>query len=82
MRNGCLDWQKHQTMSLASFFDYRVDIHHIFPKAWCNNNDVDAAHRESIVNKTAISFSTKPQHRWAGSKPLHTNPGEEGSHLG
>ena len=34
MRNGCLDWQKHQPMSLASFFDYRVDIHHIFPKAW------------------------------------------------
>ena len=58
MRNGCLDWQKHQAMSLASFFDYRVDIHHIFPQAWCKKNDVDDARRESIVNKTAISFDT------------------------
>lgn len=58
MRNGALDWQKHKPMSLASFFDYRVDIHHIFPKAWCNKHDVDDARRESIVNKTAISFDT------------------------
>ena len=58
MRNGCLDWQRHKPMSLASFFDYRVDIHHIFPKAWCNKNNVDDARRESIVNKTAISSDT------------------------
>ena len=45
-------------MNLASFFDYRVDIHHIFPKAWCNQNRVDDLHRESIVNKTAISSDT------------------------
>ena len=59
MRNGCLDWQKHKTISLASFFDYSIDIHHIFPKSWCNqNDDVDDAQRESIVNKTAISYDT------------------------
>ena len=58
MRNGGLDWQKHQPMSLATFFDYRVDIHHIFPQHWCNNNGVDVVHRESIVNKTAISYAT------------------------
>ena len=58
MRNGGLDWQKHKPMSLASFFDYRVDIHHIFPQHWCNSNGVDVVHRESIVNKTAISYDT------------------------
>ena len=58
MREGCLDWQKHKPISFASFFDYHIDIHHIFPKAWCNKNDVDDARRESIVNKTAISFDT------------------------
>jgi hypothetical protein len=58
MRNGCLDWQKHKQMSLATFFDYRVDIHHIFPKAWCTKNGIDPARRESIINKTAISFDT------------------------
>lgn len=60
MRDGCLDWQKHKPISLASFFDYSIDIHHIFPQRWCNDpkNGVDDAHRESIVNKTAISYDT------------------------
>ena len=60
MRDGCLDWQKHKQISLASFFDYSIDIHHIFPQHWCNDprNRVDDAHRESIVNKTAISYDT------------------------
>lgn len=68
MREGCLDWQKHKPITLASFFDYRIDIHHIFPKAWCNKeeNGVDAARRESIVNKTAISFDTN---RSIGGRP-------------
>lgn len=66
MRNGALDWQKHKPMSLASFFDYRVDIHHIFPKAWCAKHEIDAARRESIVNKTAISFDTN---RSIGGRP-------------
>jgi hypothetical protein len=66
MRGGCLDWQKHKPISLASFFDYRVDIHHIFPKAWCDRNDIDVARRESIVNKTAISFDTN---RSIGGRP-------------
>jgi hypothetical protein len=58
MRSGGLDWQKHQLLDWASFFDYQVDIHHIFPHAWCEKNKIDDARRESIVNKTAISAST------------------------
>lgn len=45
-------------MNFATFLEYRFDIHHIFPKAWCEKHNIDAAHRESIVNKTAISSST------------------------
>ena len=60
MRDGCLDWQKAQQITYASFFDYRVDIHHIFPRAWCNDpkNEISANRRDCIVNKTAISRST------------------------
>jgi hypothetical protein len=58
MRSGCLDWQKHKDISMANFFDYRLDIHHIFPKAWCARRGVDTTKQESIVNKTAISFDT------------------------
>jgi hypothetical protein len=35
-----------------------VDIHHIFPKAWCDQNEIDNERRESIINKTAISAVT------------------------
>jgi hypothetical protein len=58
MRGGSLDWMKHQPMSYATFFDYQVDIHHIFPKAWCDKTGVAKVRRESIVNKTAISRPT------------------------
>jgi len=58
LREGAIDWQKHQKLDMATFFDHRIDIHHIFPKAWCNKAGVPAAQRESIVNKTAISAST------------------------
>lgn len=58
MRDGAKDWLKHESMDLASFFEYQVDIHHVFPKAWCAKNGVAEDRRESIVNKTAISRHT------------------------
>lgn len=58
MRSGCVDWVKHQPLQIATFFDYRIDIHHVFPKKWCSENQIPAAERESIVNKTALSFRT------------------------
>ena len=58
MQSDCLDWIKHQPMNMASFYGYKVDIHHIFPKDWCAKNGVDHNRQESIVNKTAISFDT------------------------
>jgi hypothetical protein len=58
MRNGCMDWVMQERMDYAAFFEYAVDIHHVFPKAWCDSNNVDPAQRESIVNKTAISAAT------------------------
>lgn len=58
MRSDCLDWVYRQPMGLASFFDYQVDIHHIFPKAWCDREGIDQDHRESIINKTPLSYAT------------------------
>ncbi|WP_111767146.1 DUF262 domain-containing protein [Nakamurella deserti] len=58
MQSDCLDWIKHQPMNMSSFFGYKIDIHHIFPKAWCAKNDIDHNRQESIVNKTAISYDT------------------------
>jgi len=58
MRRGCRDWIKNETINLATFFDQQVDIHHVFPKAWCERHEIDDARRESIVNKTPLSRST------------------------
>lgn len=58
MRGGGRDWAKNQPLNMATFFDFKVDIHHIFPKKWCETNEIDDLRRESIVNKTALSRQT------------------------
>ena len=58
MRDGCRDWMKNHALDMATFFNYKIDIHHIFPKAWCAKNEIDPLRRESIVNKTALSRET------------------------
>lgn len=40
------------------YVNLAVDIHHIFPKKWCDDHKIDDERRESIVNKTAISAVT------------------------
>jgi hypothetical protein len=43
---------------LASYFDDKLDIHHIFPRDWCDKNSVPVFKRDCIVNKSAISART------------------------
>ncbi len=35
--------------------DKKIDIHHIFPKAWCDQKGIQPKVYNSIINKTAIS---------------------------
>jgi hypothetical protein len=58
MRGGSKDWLYDQDITMASHHSLAVDIHHLFPKKWCNDNKVDDLRRESIVNKTAIAAQT------------------------
>jgi len=58
MADGCRDWLENKKLDWAVFNEYKVDIHHIFPKKWCIRNNVDNHRRESIVNKTALSRRT------------------------
>ena len=34
----------------------KLDIHHIFPKSWCERKGIPASRYNSIINKTPISF--------------------------
>jgi hypothetical protein len=56
--NAARDWMKDQALDKVQYAALAVDIHHIFPKAWCDKNEVDDERRESIVNKTGIGYST------------------------
>ncbi|WP_234582998.1 DUF262 domain-containing protein [Micromonospora sp. MH99] len=67
MRQGGRDWMKAEALGQATFYNYKVDIHHIFPKAWCDKNGVEPIWRESIVNKTALSRLTNQ--RIGGQSP-------------
>jgi len=58
MKHGAPDFLKAVEIDMAQFFDLHIDIHHIFPRAWCEQNGVDRARRDSIVNKTGLSYDT------------------------
>lgn len=55
---GARDWMEDKALDMVQYVDLQVDIHHVFPQKWCNNNGIDDEHRESIVNKTTISART------------------------
>lgn len=52
------DWMENKAFGAVQHKDMAVDIHHIFPQKWCNDNDIDDEHRESIINKTMLSART------------------------
>lgn len=58
MRDGCIDFLNGEPVEHATFFDHNIDIHHIFPRAWCENAGIAAADFNAIVNKTALSART------------------------
>lgn len=58
MREGARDLRTGQPATSATYFDERIDIHHIFPQHWCRQNDVPPALCDSIVNKTPLTART------------------------
>lgn len=58
MARGARDWMEDKTFGAVQHKDMAVDIHHIFPQRWCNQNGIDDEHRESIINKTMLSEHT------------------------
>lgn len=58
MLDGGLDFRTGDSIGQQTYFDEKMDIHHIFPKAWCSGNGIDRRLYDSIINKTAISART------------------------
>lgn len=58
LRDGAQDLRTGECIDLQMYYENRIDIHHIFPKRWCNQQGVESRRYDSIVNKTPISAKT------------------------
>ena len=60
MKNGAADWISGEPLSIATYDDENIDIHHIFPVAWCETAKpgVPARLYNSVINKTPIDAKT------------------------
>ena len=67
MRDGACDFRTGESIESHTVFDDKIDIHHIFPKKWCESNGLKPAMYNSIINKTAISAHTN--RKIGGSAP-------------
>ncbi len=52
---GCQDFVTGRSVDIMTFFNDKIDIHHIFPKDWCKKQGILPAQYNSIVNKTPLS---------------------------
>ena len=58
MRCGAEDFRSGQPFDQTVFFDENVDIHHVFPEAWCKQQGIKPEIYNSIINKTPLSART------------------------
>lgn len=55
MQQGCQDFISGKAFELMTFYDLKVDVHHIFPRAWCKKQGIDRKVFDAIVNKSPLS---------------------------
>ena len=58
MKEGASDWRTDSLLVLDTHHEKGIDIHHIFPVAWCETERVPSWLYNSIVNKTPIDTHT------------------------
>lgn len=58
MKTGANDFKSGQPYDQMVIFDENVDVHHIFPEAWCKREKIEPAQYNSIVNKTPLASGT------------------------
>lgn len=66
MKSGCKDFINGTAIDLATYFDKAIDIHHIFPRAWCETKKLKREKWNSVVNKTPLAAGTN---RFIGGDP-------------
>jgi hypothetical protein len=61
MKSGASDWRTHDSLTFDTWHDENIDIHHIFPRRWCEQVatlKIPARLFNSVINKTPIDAKT------------------------
>ena len=58
MQAGAKDFRTGDAVEWANYFDDAIDIHHVFPQKWCDDNGISPEIYNSIINKTPLSPRT------------------------
>jgi len=58
MDENTKDWLSATKIDFSTYFSESIDIHHIFPVAWCEKNNIPRNDYDCIINKTPLSGRT------------------------
>jgi hypothetical protein len=58
MKSGSRDFVTGTPIDLNTYFNNAVDIHHIFPRVWCENQKLPREKWNSVVNKAPLAAGT------------------------
>lgn len=58
MKEGAQDFRSGERFEQTVFFEGAVDIHHIFPRAWCEKQRLKPAVYDTVINKTPLTART------------------------
>ena len=58
LQHECRDFVKGDKVSTMTHAADAVEVHHIFPKKWCEERGIEASVYDTIVNKTPLSAAT------------------------
>lgn len=72
LREGSKDWFWKASIQELDTDEIALDIHHIFPREWCENQGIPKDRYDSILNKTPISY--KANRKIGGDAPSRYLP--------
>ena len=76
LREGSKDWYWKATIQELDAEEIAIDIHHIFPRDWCEKQGIGKDRYDSILNKTPLSY--KANRKIGGDAPSRYVPRLQG----
>ena len=58
MKHGSRDFVSGTPIDLNTYFNNAIDIHHVFPRAWCEKQKLPREKWNSVVNKAPLAAGT------------------------